>query len=167
MFRRWWLFCVNFCTGMCHTFFVLFCVMIHDDVIKWKQFPRYWSFVKKIHRSLVDSPLTHKGQWRRIWYCFFYLRLNKRLSKQSRSRWFETPPPLLSRHYNVAVLFSCVYLWYGNNTLPESVLFCWGTKWYSLLIIVVISTTLSLYITSMDYSFYGIYLLSRWLLAIF
>ena len=34
----------------------------HDDVIKWKQFPRYWSFVRGIHRSPVNSP--HKGQWR-------------------------------------------------------------------------------------------------------
>ena len=33
-----------------------------DDVIKWKQFPRYWSFVRGIHRSPVNSP--HKGQWR-------------------------------------------------------------------------------------------------------
>ena len=24
----------------------------HDDVIKWKFFPRYWSFVKEIHRLL-------------------------------------------------------------------------------------------------------------------
>ena len=29
-----------------------------------KDFPRYWSFVNGIHRSLVDSP-RHKGQWRR------------------------------------------------------------------------------------------------------
>ena len=35
----------------------------HDDVIKWKQFPRYWSFVRGISRSPVNSP--HKGQWRR------------------------------------------------------------------------------------------------------
>ena len=35
---------------------------IHDDVIKWKQFPCYWSFVRGIHRSPVNSP--HKGQWR-------------------------------------------------------------------------------------------------------
>ena len=35
---------------------------IHDDVIKWKHFPRYWPFVRGIHRSLVNSP--HKGQWR-------------------------------------------------------------------------------------------------------
>ena len=32
----------------------------HDDVIKWKHFPRYWPFVRGIHRSPVDSP--HKGQ---------------------------------------------------------------------------------------------------------
>ena len=36
---------------------------MHDDVIKWKHFPRYWPFVRGIHRSPVNSP--HKGQWRR------------------------------------------------------------------------------------------------------
>ena len=25
--------------------------VIHDDVIKWKHFPRYWPFVRGIHRS--------------------------------------------------------------------------------------------------------------------
>ena len=34
----------------------------HDDVIQWKQFPRYWPFVWGINRSPVNSP--HKGQWR-------------------------------------------------------------------------------------------------------
>ena len=34
----------------------------HDDVIKWTHFPRYWPFVRGIHRSPVNSP--HKGQWR-------------------------------------------------------------------------------------------------------
>ena len=34
----------------------------HDDVIKWKHFPRYWPFVWGIHRWPVDSP--DKGQWR-------------------------------------------------------------------------------------------------------
>ena len=34
----------------------------HDDVIKWKHSPRYWPFVRGIHRSPVNSP--HKGQWR-------------------------------------------------------------------------------------------------------
>ena len=36
--------------------------MEHDDVIEWKHFPRYWPFVREIHRSPVNSP--HKGQWR-------------------------------------------------------------------------------------------------------
>ena len=34
----------------------------HDDVIKWKHLPRFWPFVRGIHRSPVNSP--HKGQWR-------------------------------------------------------------------------------------------------------
>ena len=34
----------------------------HDDVIKWKHFPRYWPFVRGIHRSPVNS--LHKGPWR-------------------------------------------------------------------------------------------------------
>ena len=34
----------------------------HDDVIKWKHFPRYWPFVRGIHRSPANSP--HKGQSR-------------------------------------------------------------------------------------------------------
>ena len=34
----------------------------HDDVIKWKLFPRYWPIVRRIYRSPVNSP--HKGQWR-------------------------------------------------------------------------------------------------------
>ena len=33
----------------------------HDDVIKWKHFPRYWPFVRGIHQSPVNSP--HKGHW--------------------------------------------------------------------------------------------------------
>ena len=36
--------------------------LIHDDVIKWKYFPRYWPFVRGIHPSPVNS--AHKGQWR-------------------------------------------------------------------------------------------------------
>ena len=35
----------------------------HDDVIKWKHFPRYWPYVRGIHQSPVNSP--HKGRWHR------------------------------------------------------------------------------------------------------
>ena len=35
---------------------------LYDDVIKWKHFPRFWPFVRGIHRTPVNSP--HKGDWR-------------------------------------------------------------------------------------------------------
>ena len=41
---------------------LLFYDFNHDNVIKWKHFPRYWPFVQGIHRAPVNSP--HKGQWR-------------------------------------------------------------------------------------------------------
>ena len=44
-----------------YTYFLAF--LMHDDVIKWKHFPRWWPFVRGIHRSPANSP--HKGQWRR------------------------------------------------------------------------------------------------------
>ena len=34
---------------------------VHDNVIKWKYFTRYWPFVQGIHRSPVNSP--YKAQW--------------------------------------------------------------------------------------------------------
>ena len=37
-------------------------MIVHDDVTKWKHFPRYWPFVRGTHWSSVNSP--HKGQWR-------------------------------------------------------------------------------------------------------
>ena len=54
---------------------------LHDDVIKWKHFPRNWPFVRGIHRSPgefpAQTPVTQSFD------VFFDLRLNKRLSKQS------------------------------------------------------------------------------------
>ena len=44
----WWMLCLLLCC--------------HDDVIKWNHLPRYWPFVRGIHRSPVNS--LHKGQWR-------------------------------------------------------------------------------------------------------
>ena len=69
----------------------------HDDVIKWKHFPRYWPFVRGIHRSRwipTQMPVT------RSFNVFFDLRLNKQLSKQSWGWWFETPWCSLWRHCN-------------------------------------------------------------------
>ena len=86
----------------------------HDDVIKLKHFPHYWSFVRGIHRSPVNSPRRHQietfsallvlcegnspvtGEFpsqrpaTRSLDVFFDLHFNKRLCKQSRRRLFET-----------------------------------------------------------------------------
>ena len=70
---------------------------LHNDIIKWKHFPRYWPYVWGIHRSLMNSP--GQGQWCELW-CFFDLCLNKRLSKQSRRQWFEMPSHSLWSHRN-------------------------------------------------------------------
>ena len=62
---RWYI-QINFPVWNCFIFFYfkfdLSAFLNHDDVIKWKHFPRYWPFVRGIHRSLVNPP--HKGQWR-------------------------------------------------------------------------------------------------------
>ena len=85
--KRPLLFCLLFCHSWLYLSFtrdikrsLLFCLLfyhsrlylsltqdinilsLHDDVIKWKHFPRYWPFVQGIHRWPVNSP--HKGQWR-------------------------------------------------------------------------------------------------------
>ena len=83
----------------------------HDDAIKHKHFPRYWPFVREIHRSPVDSP--HKGHNAELWSD---VRLNKQMSKQSRCWWFVTPScPLWLHcngwHKNPALLD----LWGGGN----------------------------------------------------
>ena len=69
---------------------------IYDDVIKWKHFPRYWPFVRGIHRW----PISDKGQWRRALIFFFDLRLNKRFNKQWWDWWFEMQLRPLRRHFN-------------------------------------------------------------------
>ena len=74
------------------TFGELYCM-----VIRWKHFPRYRTFVRGIHRSPVNSP--HKGQWRGDLKPF-YLRFNKRLSKQWWGWLFKTPSCPIWRHRN-------------------------------------------------------------------
>ena len=65
------------------------CIGKHDDVVKWKQFLCYCPFVSGIQRSPVDSP--HKGHWHgALTFSLIPVRLNKRLSKRPRRRWFQT-----------------------------------------------------------------------------
>ena len=70
----------------------------HDDVIKWNYFPRYWPFVRGIHRSPVNA--LHKGQWR--WALMFYLicaRINSWVNNREAGDWGRN-----RAHYDVTVM---------------------------------------------------------------
>ena len=60
----------------------------HDDIIKWKRFPRYLTCMREStsHRWTSLKKVSNSELW-----CFLNLRLNKRLSTPSRRRWFVTP----------------------------------------------------------------------------
>ena len=81
--------------GLCGKEFIYH---VHDDVIKWKHFSRYWTFVQAIHRSPVNSP--HKGQWRgALMFSLITAWINAWV-KQSWSWWFGAPSRSLWRHCN-------------------------------------------------------------------
>ena len=67
----------------------------HDDDIKWKHFPRYWTFVRGIHRSRW-IPRT-KASGAELW-CFRWSA--PELSKQPWGWWLETPSWSLWRQCN-------------------------------------------------------------------
>ena len=70
----------------------------HDDVIKWKHFPRYRPFVWWIHRSPVNSP--HKGQWRGALIFFMICaRINGWVNNREAGDFRRNPA-----HYDVTVI---------------------------------------------------------------
>ena len=40
---------------------------IHDDVIKWKHFPRYWPFVRGIHQWIPHTKASDAELWCLLW----------------------------------------------------------------------------------------------------
>ena len=87
----------------------------HDDVIKWNHFPRYWPFVRGIHRSPVNSP--HKGQWRGalmfslicIWFNGWVN--NRKVGDLRRYR----------AHYDVIVMFGDWWPCYNTRASTEAI----------------------------------------------
>ena len=51
--------------------------------------------------------------------CFFDLRLDKRLNKQLRRRWFETPSHSLWRHCTAYIQFHTPAAWYSGTPLER------------------------------------------------
>ena len=100
----------------------------HDDVIKWKHFPRNWPFVRGIHRTPVNSPHTKAGDAE--FDVFFDLRLNKQMNTQSWGWWFETLPHPLWRHCNVKwAALNWLRRWFANAT-GKPLFNCLWQCWY-------------------------------------
>ena len=95
-----------------------FLFRIHDDVIKWKHFPRNWPFVRKIHRSPVNFP--HKGQWRgALMFSLIYVWINDWANNREAGD--------LRRqhgHYDVIVMVWCVHLWVASVLTHLGVIVC-------------------------------------------
>ena len=93
-------------------------ISIHDDVIKWKHFPRNWPFVRKIHRSPVNFP--HKGQWRgALMFSLIYAWINDWANNREAGD--------LRRqhgHYDVIVMkHSQLLIWFRKTELNLCILF--------------------------------------------
>ena len=91
----------------------------HDDVIKWKHFPRYWPFVRGIHRSPVNSP--HKGQWRgALMFTLICARINGWVNNREAGdlRRYRA-------HYDVIVMFprkyKILYLYFRSRPLYSGI----------------------------------------------
>ena len=97
---------------------MLHCHIFHDDVIKWKHLPRYWPFVRGIHRPPVNSPAQRPVT--QSFDVFFDLGLNKRLRKQSWGWWFETLSRSLWRHRNAQKKISSIAETVKRMTLSHS-----------------------------------------------
>ena len=72
-------------------------VATHDNFITWKHFSASLAFCAGNSPITGEFPSHVSGA--ELW-CFPYLCSNKRLSTQSRRRWFETPSHSLLRHSN-------------------------------------------------------------------
>ena len=82
----------------------------HDDVIKWKHFPRNWPFVRKIHRSPVNFP--HKGQWRgALMFSLIYVWINDWANNREAGDLRRYPV-----HYDVIVMSLCMFICVGGST---------------------------------------------------
>ena len=86
------------------TMILVVSIIAHDDVIKWKHFPRYLAICAVPGEFPAQRPVT------RSFDVFFDLHPNKRLSKQWWCWWFETPPCPLRRPQWAGVLRIFVFI---------------------------------------------------------
>ena len=112
---------------------------IHDDAIKWKQLSALLAFCERDPPVIGGFP-----SWRlatRSFDVFFELRLNKRLGKQSKRRWFQTLSCSLWRYCNANDLLVGGLVWYQKYTL------CWHKeKWWASMYVIPVLSILKVHI---------------------
>ena len=117
----------------------------HDDVIGWKHFPRYWPFVRGIHRSPVNSPqkISDAELWCFLWSVKNGWINNREADDLRRHR----------AHYDVIVMIASL----ANNS--------WNRKDISFCIMIssvfAISTTVILF-SSSEKAIISHYLIQCW-----
>ena len=87
--------------------------LTHDDVIKWKHFPRNWPFVRKIHRSPVNSP--HKGQWRgALMFPMICVWINGWVNNRKAGdlRRYRTHYDVIVMEWEIMTRINAEYIWY-------------------------------------------------------
>ena len=120
----------------------------HDDVIKWKNFPPYWPFVREIYRS-QEIPRKRTGDAERFYLTFAWAN-NRDVGDLRRHR----------AHYDVTVMITHSTCSFSNqedqHQIPWSVFFMcddWRLLWFQQMIVYNCAE--------------NIYLLSIWLIIIF
>ena len=93
----WTMYCGNMGQVHCEICEISLFHHYHEDVIKWKHFPRYWLCAGN---SPVTGEFTAQRPVTRSFDVFFDLRLIKWRSKHSWGWWFKTPSRPLWRHCN-------------------------------------------------------------------
>ena len=111
--NQWWMFRQNDDISVSWLFMVVMHTatgaLFHDDVIKWKHFPRYWPCVRGIHRSPVNSP--HKGQWRGA--------LMFTLIWDWANGWVNNPDAGDLRHHRAH--YDATVIWWSKATVVQTV----------------------------------------------
>ena len=104
---------------------------LHNGLVMWNSDYTWWRLQMEAFFALlvlcVGTPhatcgIPSQRPVTRSFDVFFDLRVNKRLSKQSRRRWFETPPSSLWRHCNVPWLLKPEFLASPGHQHP----WCWS-----------------------------------------
>ena len=139
----------------------------HDDVIKWKPFPRYWPFVWGIHhRSLVVVPFTNASD-AELW-CFLWsvpeqtvannrdaddLRCHRAHYDVTVMHWSYTPPYLswiwkrIHSSHNEIRISGMIWMYFYNENI--------SIKWKVFVLCYNLKASISLCWLSQSYKYYS------------